>query len=532
MREIAIVLILGSIFPVRASDEVVLVVMHGRSSPIKNARYLELFDHYGLTDTLQADGQLGKWTQDTFAAYRDISSQSGNAYTLGEGGILKRFGFATLKSPAAFQLFFDDKIRQLRSQMPPDLEPKVTRSGDGWTIQTPAFTWDDGSGFSSPEWEQNARYLEPVMINSSGLNSMARLKAVPLNKMATLLEPARGKVSYLRFQPGEVPTAIKTAALRTIFREAAPGLQRRDAEGDTEYAERKAVSDAKFGFVQSLLLDIEDLTASTEWPRGDKPYKATCRLEAKKGSTLHKLLKKLGSSSSQKIAIGTGDLGNFQLATDIPPELATLANAWLRELAGIKGGIFLKPGEVRFAGKLALTNEHLEFVVGCQAEFTDPALEFLRQDRELAPVFNSVPLPPISCSAAVQQDGITLGLSTHDRVVPATDIEVIRSSSPIVARLEVDLAPLIRAKAIPEIKRLLRNLERIYTRELNPLSDFDLVRGVVEHTDKESLLKFAKHEGDWKLVGTLAIQGKVASLSLTVGSAAHRFWRLRELNLK
>jgi hypothetical protein len=94
--------------------------------------------------------------------------------------------------------------------------------------------------------------------------------------------------------------------------------------------------------------------------------------------------------------------------------------------------------------------------------------------------------------------------------------------------VECDLAPLLKARNGEQVSKLLRSIERAYTRSLvGTPSAVEMAQGILERPDADSLLERATPEGDWKITARLDIRRNVAVLDVSVGADAHRFWRLQ-----
>jgi hypothetical protein len=532
-----------------ADDELVVLVVDGVGSPMWNVRHLELFDHYKLTNELKSDGRLRLWSEDPFAAYRDVQGQKGYVLTLGTTGRWVRASFVTLKNPGAFSHFISGRLDKAKKTMGPELEAKVKRAGDRITIELPAHVWKNNPRFRSPAWEEHYRYSEPVMINLAGSPSssagpygdevavgdrqesglLQSLQRVPIKKIAPLLKSARGKLSYYVFQPGELPDSLKLAALRKIARQVAPRLQRRNIEDLAAYEDRKSVADSKLSLIGSSLLDIEEARAWTEWPEGDKPYRTQCRVQAKKGSKLHGLFTALKSASSKRVALGSGNVGSIRLAAGIPETIRPILNAWLRDLTGSEvGAEFLGSQSIRFSGRLDINGDDLQFVAVGQGDFADGAIKFLTPPTEAPLEIGPIKLESVNYSAAAVEGGIGLGISTRLGVALPGKVDLERVSSAPLAVVECDLAPVLKARNGEQVSKLLRSIERAYTRSLvGTPSAVEMAQGILERPDADSLLERATPEGDWKITARLDIRRNVAVLDVTVGADAHRFWRLQ-----
>ena len=549
MRGLVLVLILIAGQFTRAEDQLVILIVDGAGSPMWNSRHLELLDHYKLTDALKSDGRLKRWSEDPFGAYRGLNDQKGYVHSLSTSGELVTTGFVTLKNPDTFDLFISDILKKLEGQMPLGVEAKVTRSGNRVTIESPAHKWRDNPRFSNVAWEQHYRYSDPVMINSAGPPSsssglfgaevaeddrqesglLQSLQRVPIKKIAPLLKSARGKLSYYVFQPGELPDSLKLAALRKIARQVAPRLQRRNIEDLAAYEDRKSVADSKLSLIGSSLLDIEEARAWTEWPEGDKPYRAQCRVQAKKGSKLHGLFTALKSASSKRVVLGPGNVGSIRLAAGIPETIRPILNAWLRDLTGSEAGAeFLGSQSIRFSGRLDLKGDDLQFVAVGQGDFADGAIKFLTPPTEAPLEIGPIKLESVNYSAAAVEGGIGLGISTRLGVALPGKVDLERVSSAPLAVVECDLAPLLKARNGEQVSKLLRSIERAYTRSLvGTPSAVEMAQGILERPDADSLLERATPEGDWKITARLDIRRNVAVLDVSVGADAHRFWRLQ-----
>ena len=524
-----------------AGDEVVFFVVDGHDSPVWAARYRELFDHYQLTEEMKSTPSVsGLWAGHHLDKYWDRDAQKGYIHTLGASGTWSQVGFVTLKSVDAFELLVSDDLEELEEQLPADLDANVIRSGDRLTIVNPAFRYRTNPRLSSPAWERHFRYIHPVLINDSGPNSLKRIEGVPLKKVVELLKPAHGKLSYYVFQPGELPEAIKAAAFQMIAGKAAPKLQQRDGEDDAAYSDRKATANAKLRLIRSLLFDVDRATAWTEWPKGDKPYRARGRVEAKKGSKLHRLFKTLNSEASRRVRLDAGNVGNMRMAVNIPKELLPLLNSWLRAVIGSEDGTdFLKSGAARFAGRLDIDADQLQFVAGCRGDLTDDAVQLLTKPKGPTLELGPIKLEPVRHAAAEVEGGIRLAFSaqanTNSPLRDTADsldakLELERSDSAPLGIVELDLAPLLNAKDNEQAQRLVRNIERAYIRSRQPVpSVIELLTDAPEKPEPGSLLRFASPEGDWTITARLDIRANVATLDVTIGADAHRFWRLRQV---
>lgn len=514
-----------------ADDPIVLLIVDGGSSPVWNSRHTQLVEGVGVQAVSGGEELLRRLAVDPFGSYRDINGQKGYITTITPSGSWATTGFVTLKSPEAFDLLISDKLTRLKARMGDGLAPQAIRSGDLLTVKTPAHTWKNNPQFSSRAHEIHYRHQSPVLINGIGPAPLASLKRVPLKEITTLIKPARGKLDYYLFRPGAIPERFKLAALQMVARKVAPGLQLRDTESKADYKNRRSVADAKLSFLRSILLDVGEVQGWTEWPEGDEPFRVRWRIEAKKKSRLHQLFTKLRSASSQKVAIESGNVGNISLTANLPPEVAVLLNSWLQGVVDDQNKVeFFSEGVTRLAGRLDLKDEQVQFVAIGQAKLSDAAIDHLTKPREMGALIPALPEVRLNYSAIKIEGGVSLGMSsTQTDVVLPTEFDLQRSRSEPLATVEMDLAPLVAEKQTEPIGKLLRDMELAYTRTVRPARSIDLLAGR-ETPDAQSVLKFAKPEGDWKIRATLELQQNIATLNVSIGADAHRLWRLRQLH--
>ena len=321
--------------------------------------------------------------------------------------------------------------------------------------------------------------------------------------------------------------------MEAVSKKAASRLQQRDGENEATYDNRKAIADTKLNLIRSLLVDIEQARAWTEWPEGNKPFRAHGRIQAKIGSKLHGFFTTLGSGASQRVVLGAGNVGSFGLTLNIPSELRPLLNSWLRDLIGGDEVELLGSGVTRLAGRLDVDAGQLKFVVGCHGDLTDSAARLLTKPRGPILEFGPIKLEAVEHAAAEVEGGVALAFSTQANGVLPAQLELDRSDSAPLAIVELDLAPLLRVKNNRQIRKLLSNIERAYTRSRQSRPTIiEMAQGVLKKPDAESLLKRAAFEGDWKITARVNIRRNVATVDVTVGADAHRFWRLRQVRFE
>ena len=521
-------------------QEIAVLVVNNEFTPMWKDAHIRVFDRANALAQIEENGTLKFWSTDHFGKYRGNNSFRGQFYVVSSDGKIESTGFASYRDKKAFDQYVQDAVDRRLANMPEGIFPTVETNGDIKTIRTPPYVFPDNPQLKSLGGEAHLRYVDGIVVSRREKAGFAKLKAAPMRQAARLAKLAKGKMWYVLFRPQVVPAANRSAALSVVAGAANVGLQRRDSESSSSYEDRRLISDTQLQLLKSLAFDVLEFHASTEWPsEADEPFTLSAELIAKKGSRLSKLISQLRTSNS--VQSEGGNLGWLKIAFKVPSELRPVAWAAVRRLVSTGDMIGLKEaterGDILLSARLDKDRDGISLVaqspIALKAEDINAlARRFALQDDlegQASLRLNDVDLAMLRYRSTMIDDSLSFGLSSGNDL-PSLDqplrINKVNASQPLL-ELSLDLKPLVANKDNDWLAKFLRSVEKVYTRRLSPQNPLDEMLGR-PHKDLDSLLHFAKPDGDWTLSAKLQASRNKLTLRIRVGADLHAFWRVRQ----
>lgn len=519
-----------TIVPAFANDGVALLVVDNKNGPLWKARHLEFVDKYSELEALTGKHRQA-WQGDHAAKYRDADSMAGYVYVLSRSGQFEHTPFVTVKGSTAFAQLVDDHVANLKASMPDGVEPILKVAGDSRSIHSPAFEYRSPPGARSPAWDVHLRYRDSVVINTAGPKSLARLKRVPLPVVSRLTRKAKGKMWYLSYRPSAVPKANRSTALAIVQRAVNVGLQQRDQEQAGEYKNRRTVTESYLNLLRSLVFDVDEATAFTEWPEADSQelFRARLRVKAIDKSRLARMFQELKSGSRSLTPANDSAVGCLRISLAIPKDLRQAVKA-VGATVGVPERVLdkmMSEGVLRTSVALTATDSSIKGVavsdVPLKSDQLAAVIERVSGNR-LAGTLSSDGLPEIRYSLVDVPGGLALLGSPGDEPLPKppTRIEQERMSDGTVAELHLDLKECMTQQWG---QKLLQRLDLLYANYLFPKQDSG---SLFYEPDAQALLDKFPAEGDWSLAARMRVRANTLTIDIEMGTALHAFWRMRQ----
>ncbi len=382
MRACAFLLIgIGFLSPLAyGQDQVAVLIIDNEHTPAWKKAHLELFKRTHTLQRLKQQGNLSYWETDDRAKYWDADAFRGRVYLVSPDGRFQKAYFSSMRDEVAFQQNLEDLMQRRMDKMPEDLKPEIIISGDIRTIKTPAYTYRDDPNRRSLGGELHQRYVDGISAMGREDAGLKLLRRLPLKSIARLSRRAKGKMWYQLYRPQVVPAEYRDAALALVSKAASTGLQQRDQESDSDYRDRRLVSDAQLSLLKSLVFDIDEITAFTQLSAdGNEPFRASVKLVALDHTPLSQLIRQLRTRRS--VTVERGNLGYLQVSAAIPAELRPVAAAVARNLLGstrIDGmEAAIKDGELVFGARVDKEDDGLRLVAEAPIKLTASDLSLL-----------------------------------------------------------------------------------------------------------------------------------------------------------
>lgn len=530
-RQVVSVLLFAMAAPVASqADSVVLVVVDNRGDKQWNETHLRLFAEYGVKDRLEESGQLRGFTSVPYGEINgDFARQIGYVTTVSPAGQISSTHFNTVKDRTVFDSIVKQHTDRILATLPRGTETSKSEEDGILTVTIAGHT--DTAGRRSPAWSLHFRYHQTVLVSCAGPDGKSgrdQLAKLPIAQIAKLIRPARGKMRYAKYLPGNVAKRHRLQVLGKVTNYATVKLQRMDNESKSTHAARVSSADAYLKLLESLLLDVEDATLVEEWPRGRDPYRFRIQVRPKAETQLQQLIIGLNRRRTPvSLAKRQGVIGSATLNLAVPKALQPLVQSRLASLSS-PDSLLSKILEQLAVEQRATVSADVCLVDDANGHPT--ALGMLQLSKAL------------SGQRSKQAFDLAGGKGPANySLVVATDSDRLRvfagpaGSSLSVGDAEADMDKGERAASVIDIRGnfqpYLQRDEAAGEEFLNWLES-SYVRGVLGRSyaatsDFESIRKMANPDGDWTLKARLRAGSSGLNFDFSLGRDLHALYLMR-----
>lgn len=469
----------------------------------------------------------------------DFDSKTGLVYFLSSSN-LKRGRFWTVSGPEVFHDFLDF-LKDARGSgvvvEGDEFRKKLTVPSTKPQPGVPHITWQD----LYVTYDDGVIYLGNSEI--WGLKGAARLKAV--------VKQSVGKDWFLWASTKHVPATARNVFMSALGLRAGVQMQRRDEEDEATFTSRRAFHVSYMEAMRSIVFDLDEIIAWTEFPKSDEPFRAFLRFDARQNSQLSQSLRKVRIVSRAKETKPKMQIGTATACFRVPEEFRPLCERYLShhlgdwQPANALMRSVLRNGDVDLRASVGVTKEDVPVVlgmvrldesvrlrdIGLEAGLSIGPKETLRVERKLPQLlrfFNDVSLKQFGAT-------IQFAMSNSDVVdtliQPHPDETAYRYTS--IVDVNLDLGKIRDWPDIDLATEFVRDLEQSYQRA-KLLSRLGRAPFMAErvlngedffHSVSEKVLQ----EGDWRILFKLQADGTSATVSATVGREAYYWYIVREL---
>ncbi|MFK7819473.1 MAG: hypothetical protein AB8G99_12195 [Planctomycetaceae bacterium] len=530
--------------------ELVVVIVDNSNDLAWKSKHLQFFEEYDYLEQLKSSGRLQFWKTDPYSKYRaGFDSVKGTLFTIDRKGNVLRHGFATVENRDVFETYVNDVANRLSGRMTEDKKVVVDDTEDGITITTPAFT--DKNGAASPAWEQRFRYHDTVVLSGFGpVDRPNTIAQVPIKGLARLVNPAKKKMWLLTYRPSLVPDSSKEALLSQVQRVSGVKFQQADQESDGDYSLRRTIGETYLNLFQSLVKDVDEVTAWSEWPEDQQPYKARLELHAKKNSGLAKLISELRPKRSQVLELDPR-AGEVRVHIGIPEMLKPFLSAVVSKLAIESDGLTealvkaISEGQIDLDATVLQTKLGPSLVGGVRLAIQPNVLREL----EAIGLQGTVSGATFRSTQRLVVEGQDFGefkvllhggdqikfASTKGDVAEAQEVlngmgDFKREQSKrSLIDANLDLKQLVSAEDESPTRVFAKRLEQIVARKwLRPQDPREASVGAPDK-EYESLIKRANPDGDWSIRASLRSNSHSLFVDVTIGRDLFGFYLMRKM---
>lgn len=463
-------------------------------------------------------------------------SDTGTARFFDDSGQLRSLRFWTVSSPEVYAEFVEFLLEQRGSTARvtgSETQKCITVPSPPAVVGEPHISWVDV--FVS--------YSNGVILLGSS-NAVFSFDAAALSK---LLKQHPNKDWQFHLIPDAVPNGVREAFLRQTLLQAGVGLQRRDNEATEDYAKRRLLIEGLEIITRSSLLDLERLSASTAWPRENRPFQCRVEIHAKKDTALAADLSSLRTNRETiRLIPRTESIGRISICVSIPERFQKPLNTFLLgiqeelpDLVQLLGAVTKR--QIEAVAELHETDEGVPVLSGgvrlngkCPAE--ESVARAAKADltsagiihRILTPEYDEKWLPSQQLALTLTDSILRFAISKN--IVPPNNDQVKFSDgsrdSGQLLQLHLDLATWVTRTNDSEASTLITGFESAFQRWLvfRRSGEFLKMRNR-EHlvgTNFRSLTRNSTSEGDWKLNLSVRSSSDAVTFNCEVGRDLHR----------